>query len=83
MRQRTNSCFVLLTAFAAIAWTGAERDAAWVDRRIDQWQPTAHEKRWEGIGWVSGLSDAIRLGRENKRPVFVFTHDGRLNVGRC
>ena len=24
-----------------------------------------------------------RLAKENNRPVFLFTHDGRMNIGRC
>jgi hypothetical protein len=58
-------------------------DAAWVEQRIQQWQPTARERRWESIGWAPGLREALRLAKENRRPVFLFTHDGRLNVGRC
>ena len=59
------------------------RDAVWVDERVRAWQPTARERLWESVGWAGDLRTAIRLGRENRRPVFLFTHDGRLNVGRC
>jgi len=24
-----------------------------------------------------------QLAREHRRPIFLFTHDGRMNVGRC
>ena len=61
----------------------AERDAAWVDARVRAWQPTPAEKRWEGIGWARDLRDALRLAREHNRPVFLFTLDGRMGVGRC
>jgi hypothetical protein len=61
----------------------AVRDAAWVEQRVRQWQPTAKERRWEGVGWARDLRDARRLARAYRRPVFLFTHDGRLNVGRC
>ena len=59
------------------------RDLAWVEQRVRQWQPTAKERRWEEIGWAKDIRDALRLGQRHRRPVFLFTHDGRLNVGRC
>jgi hypothetical protein len=54
-----------------------------VERRIRQWQPTAEERRFDEIGWASGVRDAIRLAKGHWRPVFLFTHDGHMNVGRC
>jgi hypothetical protein len=59
------------------------RDASWIDRRFGDWQPTVRERAWEEIGWAKDLRSAERLGRSANRPVFLFTHDGRLNVGRC
>ncbi|HZP80398.1 MAG TPA: hypothetical protein VFB21_02050 [Chthonomonadaceae bacterium] len=68
---------------APLAATSEEHDAAWVERRVQQWQPTAKERRWESIGWASDLRSALRLAKEHQRPVFLFTLDGRMNVGRC
>jgi hypothetical protein len=59
------------------------RDAAWIDQRVKDWQPTAEEKRFDEIGWAKDIREAEKLARENKRPVFLFTHDGRMNFGRC
>lgn len=59
------------------------RDADWVRQRVRQWQPTPDEKRWESIGWAEGLDSALKLARRHRRPVFLFTLDGRMNVGRC
>jgi hypothetical protein len=61
----------------------ADRCAPWVEQRVQAWQPTARERRWEAIGWAKDLRDAQRLARATRRPVFLFTHDGRLSVGRC
>ena len=77
---------LLLGVCAGIRPASAEvvvRDADWVRQRVMQWQPTAAEKRWEGIGWAAGLGDALRLAGKHHRPVFLFTLDGRMNVGRC
>jgi len=54
-----------------------------VEARVRQWQPTAEERRFDEIGWASGLRDAIKLAKRHGRPVFLFTHDGHMNVGRC
>ncbi len=58
-------------------------DEAAVERRVREWQPTPAERRWEQIGWARDIRDALRLARMHDRPVFLFTHDGRLAVGRC
>jgi len=68
-----------LAAGAAVA----REPENWVDQRVHQWQPTEKEKRWETIGWAKDIRDAIRLAREHRRPVFLFTLDGRMGVGRC
>jgi hypothetical protein len=74
-------CFGL-AALAGAGWA-AEKDAAWIDQRISQWQPTEREKRWEGIGWAPDLRTAQKLAKEQNRPVFMFTLDGKMSVGRC
>lgn len=58
-------------------------DSAAVDKRAAEWQPSAQERAWEQIGWESGLKSALETAKASGRPVFLFTHDGRLNVGRC
>ncbi len=63
--------------------SAAEKDVAWVDRRVQQWQPTARERRWEGIGWAKDIRTAIQLAGKHQRPVFLFTLDGHMSVGRC
>jgi hypothetical protein len=74
----------LLAASVAIAADKpAERDAAWVDQRVKEWQPTAEEKRFDEIGWAKDIRAAEKLAKENNRPVFLFTHEGRMNIGRC
>ena len=79
----TSVVFAALVCIAPMAAAPSARDAAWVDARVQEWQPTAREKRWEDIGWAGDLQNALALGRKHNRPIFLFTHDGRLNVGRC
>jgi len=59
------------------------RDFSWVEQRIAELQPTAKEKRFDKIGWAKDIRSAEKLAQENNRPVFLFTHDGRMNIGRC
>lgn len=72
-----------LSAATTSATVFGEYDRALVDRKIMDWQPSARERRWEQIGWAKDIRDAKRLAKASGRPVFLFTHDGRLNVGRC
>ena len=55
----------------------------WVEDRVHEWKPTAEEKRFYEIGWCHSIGEAERLARQHKRPIFLFTHDGRMNAGRC
>lgn len=61
-----------------------DRDvAAWVEKRVRDWQPTPAERRFDEIGWTRSIREAQRLAKEHNRPVFLFTHDGHMAVGRC
>ena len=81
---------VLLSAVAlsllqvhAASPSASARDDAWIDQRVQQLQPQAKEKRFDEIGWAKDIRTAIKLAGEHQRPVFLFTHDGRMNIGRC
>jgi hypothetical protein len=56
---------------------------AWVDRLVKERLPSAAERRLDEVGWAADIRTAEKLAREHNRPVFLFTHDGRMNVGRC
>ena len=53
-----------------------------IDQWVQQWQPTRGDRRFEEIGWAKDIPEAMRLAKQNGRPVFVFTHKGRINLGR-
>jgi predicted amidohydrolase YtcJ len=62
----------------------ADRDVAeWVQQRVRDWQPTAEDRRFDEIGWAKDIRTAEKLAKDNNRPVFLFTHDGHMAVGRC
>jgi hypothetical protein len=61
-----------------------KRDATWVGKRVEAWQPTREERAFDEIGWAKGLREAERLGKKHGRPVFLFTYDGASLSGyRC
>ncbi len=79
----------LATAFLTAATAAGENSltdqevAAWVRKRVRDWQPTAADRPFDQIGWAKDIRDAERLAREHDRPVFLFTHDGHIATGRC
>ena len=76
---------LVLSAYTAVGQTPrSDADlAAWVSRRVREWQPTRDERRFDDIAWVDGVREALRLAKTHARPVFLFTHDGHMDVGRC
>jgi hypothetical protein len=57
--------------------------SGWMEKRVRDWQPTKDERRFDDIGWMKDIREALRMGKETQRPVFLFTHDGRMAIGRC
>jgi len=55
---------------------------AWIQRRVDEWQPTREEKRFDEVAWAKDLRRARELSRQHGRPQLVITFAGRMNQGR-
>jgi hypothetical protein len=77
------ACFALALATANAAEAPEGDLEAQVKKVVEAVTPTAEEKAFDRIGWAKDLREAERLSRESRRPVFLFTHDGRINTGRC
>jgi len=74
----------MVAGWAAAADPVVERDPSpLVDRRVEELAPTPEERRFDEIGWARDIREGRRLSRESGRPLFLFTHDGRMAVGRC
>jgi hypothetical protein len=58
-------------------------DLSWVEKRVRDLQPTHAERGFDQIGWFRDLREAVRVGKDNRRPVFLFTHNGSISAGRC
>ena len=61
----------------------ASLDFPAIEQRIQQLQPTSDVKRFDDIGWARDIRAGLRLAKASGRPLFLFTHDGRMNLGRC
>ena len=72
--------FVACLALALVP--AGERDADWVRRRVEAIRKSDTDT-WRRIPWSAGLPAADRLARREGRPMFVFTHDGNIDTGRC
>jgi hypothetical protein len=88
MNRWSKITFTIAAVFAALGARSAEpkpaaRDFAWVEKRAQELEPAARERRIDEIGWASDIRQAERLASEHNRPVFLFTHDGHINTGRC
>jgi uncharacterized protein YcbK (DUF882 family) len=60
-----------------------KRDLKWVSERAEAWLPAADERKMDQIGWADEIIPALRLAQKHNRPVFMFTLDGDLSLGRC
>lgn len=54
-----------------------------VDARVNEWEIKPEDRRFDEIGWTTSLLEARRLAQRHGRPIFLFTHDGRMAIGRC
>jgi hypothetical protein len=55
----------------------------WVDRKVAECAPKPQERRFDQTGWLTDIRSALKLAKQHNRPVFLFTHDGRMGRGRC
>lgn len=69
-------------AAAVLLALGAE-DLSWVSKRVDEWQPKPSERKFDQIGWLTDIRAGLELAKKHHRPLFLFTHDGRMAIGRC
>ena len=54
-----------------------------VENKVHDTLPTKAEKRFDEIGWAKDIRDAERLAKKTRRPILLFTHDGRIGTARC
>jgi hypothetical protein len=84
MRSYKAAVAVLATAaLLSAAMPDDKHLGDWVEKRVRGLQPSRAERRIDEIGWAHRILPAEGLARSLNRPVFLFTHDGRIETGRC
>jgi hypothetical protein len=73
---------VLPLAGLLFAQAPAPRNEEWVRQRVRRIMASDTDA-WRRIPWVGSLSGAAEAGRKEDRPLFVFSHDGNIDTGRC
>jgi hypothetical protein len=82
-RKFVTSLACLGAAASIVSLKSAELSHAAVRERVEEWQPKASEKVFDQIGWAEDIRAGLKLAKKYGRPLFLFTHDGRMNLGRC
>ena len=73
---------LVLCVLALGTASAAEYDEAWINRRVEQIK-NSDTNAWRKIPWTASLLAARRAGEREKQPIFLFTHDGNIETGRC
>jgi hypothetical protein len=60
----------------------AERREDWVHRRVRAINASDTEA-WRRIPWAASLTAAAAAAKKEGRPLFVFSHEGNIDTGRC
>ena len=79
----TAACFISVAAAGEPKQVPDNKLADYVTKRVKQVQPSRDERRIDEIGWAPSLTAAKLFAATEKRPVFLFTHDGKISTGRC
>lgn len=78
---------VRMTLAAALA--AALAPAAWAEKLEDSLRERVKAVResdneaWKKIPWTASLLAARKASKSERVPVFLFTHDGNIETGRC
>jgi hypothetical protein len=58
------------------------RDEGWVRRRVREVRGS-DTAAWRKVPWAASLREARAASRREGQPLFLFTHDGNIDTGRC
>ncbi len=82
MNRRVLSITLLaLGVFCAVGFA-QDRDEAWVLNHVQRIKES-DTTGWSRIPWTTSLIAARQASIKENRPVFLFTHDGNIETGRC
>ena len=74
---------VILVAMLLLgAASAGERDEASIEKRIKKIKDS-DVTAWRKIPWTSSLLAARRASKAENKLLYLFTHDGNIDTGRC
>jgi hypothetical protein len=73
---------IALAALAVSVAFAQEGEEASIRKRIDAIKKSDADA-WRKIPWTSSLMAARQASEREKQPLFLFTHDGNIETGRC
>lgn len=80
MKWRISALALGLLILGAVG--AAERDEAAIKKQIEAIKES-DTSAWRKIPWTESLLAARRAGEQENKPLFLFTHDGNIESGRC
>jgi hypothetical protein len=80
--MKLRRCLIALVTLAPGAAAAAEREETWIKRQIEQIKDS-DTTAWRKVPWTASLLEARRTSEREKKPIFLFTHDGNIETGRC
>ena len=72
---------LLLLTFASLA-SAAERSDEWISKRVREIR-ASDVQAWRKIPWAADLPSAADAAKRDDRLLFVFSHEGNIDTGRC
>jgi hypothetical protein len=73
---------IALVVLAGGTVSAAEHNETWIKRQIEQIKDS-DTNAWRKIPWTGSLLEARRASEHEKQPIFLFSHDGNIETGRC
>jgi hypothetical protein len=82
MVTRAMTAALLMIGMFVAVGRAQERDEAWVQARVQKIKES-DTTGWSRIPWTASLLAARQASMKENRPLFLFTHDGNIETGRC
>jgi hypothetical protein len=77
---------LLLLALGSALFLPAGQAGEWTPERIQariQQIRDSDTTAWRRIPWAPSLLAARQASQKERQPLFLFTHDGNIDTGRC
>lgn len=81
-RSMYRASVLLVAVLAVAAGAAADREEASIAKQIERLKKS-EVNGWRKIPWTPSLLEARRASEREKQPIFLFTHDGNMDTGRC